>query len=113
MSNDPIKVIGGKVYYLERIALMPNSTLQVRLLDVSLADAPAKELAVQVTANAETVGLDFNLTYKLADVLNGHTYAISASITHDNQLVFTTTQQHQVELGVDYVKGQEVLVRRA
>lgn len=110
MNNEPVKSIGGKVHYFERIGLLPNSTLHVRLLDISLADAPAKELAVQVTPNAEKAGLDFNLTYKLADVLNGHTYAIRASITNDKILVFTTTQHHPVVLGVDHLTGQEVLV---
>lgn len=112
MSNEPVKTIGGKVHYLEKIGLLPNSTLHVCLQDVSLQDVAAKELAVQITPNAENVGLNFNLTYKLADVLPGHTYAISASITDEDRLIFTTTQQHRVELGVDYVKGQEVLVSR-
>jgi len=112
MSNEPVKTIGGKVHYLERIGLLPNSTLSVRLQDVSLADAPAKELAVQITPNAEKIGLDFNLTYKLADVLPGHTYAIRATLTHEDKLIFTTTQHHPVVLGVDYAKGQEVLISR-
>ncbi|POF42923.1 hypothetical protein B0D71_08475 [Pseudomonas laurylsulfativorans] len=110
MSSETVKTIGGKVHFLERIALTPNSTLHVRLLDVSLQDVVAKELAVQITPNAEKVGLNFNLTYKHADVLPGHTYAISASITLEDRLLFATTQQHPVELGVDYVKEQEVLV---
>lgn len=112
MSNEPVKTIGGKVHYLERIALMPDSTLHVRLLDVSLQDVAPKELAAQITPNAEKVGLNFNLKFRLADVLPGHTYAISASIVHEDRLVFTTTQQHRVELDGDYVKGQEVLVSR-
>ncbi|VVO93860.1 hypothetical protein PS838_02455 [Pseudomonas fluorescens] len=112
MSNEPVKTICGSVYYPERIGLLPNSTLHVHLLDISLADAPAKELAAQITSNAEKAGLHFNLTYKLSDVLSGHTYAIRADITCDNKLIYTTTQQHPVALGVDYVKGQEVLVSR-
>lgn len=112
MSNEPVKTLGGKVHYLERIGLPPNSTLHVHLLDISLAGARSKELAVQITPNAEKVGLGFNLTYKLSDVLSGHTYAIRADITCDNKLIYTTTQQHPVALGVDYVKGQEVLVSR-
>ena len=112
MNSQPVKTIDGKVHYFEKIGLLPNSTLHVCLQDVSLQDVAAKELAVQITPNAENVGLNFNLTYKLADVLPGHTYAINASITHEDRLIFTTTQQHRVELGVDYVKGQEVLVNR-
>ncbi|VVP73063.1 hypothetical protein PS918_01526 [Pseudomonas fluorescens] len=110
MSNESVKTIGGIVRYLQKSALPPNSTLYVSLRDVSLADAPAKELACQVTPHAETTGLNFNLTYNLADVLPGHTYAIWASIKTNDKLIFTTTQHHAVELGVDYVKGQEVLV---
>jgi len=106
------KEITGNVTYLEKIGLPLGSTLHVRLLDVSLQEVAAKELAVQITPNAENVGLNFNLIYKLADVLPGHTYAINASITHEDRLLFTTTQQHQVELGVEYVKEQEVLVSR-
>lgn len=110
MSNEPVKTIGGTVHYLQKIALLPNSTLYVSLQDISLADAPAKELAHQVTPHAETAGLGFNLVYTMADVVPGHSYAISASIKTGGRLVFTTTQRHSVELGVDYVKGQEVLV---
>ncbi len=106
------KEITGNVTYLEKVGLPLGSTLHVRLLDVSLQDVAAKELAVQITPNAENIGLNFNLIYKLADVLPGHTYAINASITHEDRLLFTTTQQHQVELGVEYVKEQEVLVSR-
>ncbi|MGO4308387.1 YbaY family lipoprotein [Pseudomonas sp. KB_15] len=110
MNNETVKTISGKVYYLPKIGLLPNSTLYVRLLDVSLQDVIAKELAVQITPNAEKTGLNFNLTYSFADVLPGHTYAISASITHEDRLIFATTQQHQVELGADHVEGQKVLV---
>ncbi|MDF9777135.1 YbaY family lipoprotein [Pseudomonas baetica] len=110
MSSETVKTISGKVHYLQRIALSPNSTLHVRLQDVSLQDVVAKELAVQIIPNAEKAGLNFNLTYSFADVLPGHTYAISASITHEDRLIFATTQHHRVELGADHVEEQEVLV---
>ena len=110
MSNEIVKTISGNVYYLARIGLLPGSTLHVSLLDVTLADVPAKELAVHVTSDASAAGLGFDLTYKLADVLPGHTYVISARITDNDQLIFVSKEQHQVVLGVDYVKGQEVLV---
>ena len=112
MSNEPVKTIGGTVHYPEKIALLPNSTLYVSLLDVSLADASAKELAHQVTPHAETAGLGFNLVYPMADVLPGHSYAISASIKTNGKLVFITAERHSVELGVDHVKGQKILVSR-
>jgi putative lipoprotein len=110
MSNEPVRTISGKVHYLERIALTPNSTLYVSLQDVSLADVPAKELALQVTSHAETAGLNFNLTYREADVLPGHSYAIRAQIKNKDALIYTTTQSHPVVLGVDHLQPQEVLV---
>ncbi|MCP2065773.1 YbaY family lipoprotein [Pseudomonas laurylsulfatiphila] len=116
MSNETVKTISGEVYYLERIALMSNSTLQVRLLDVSLQDVSSqvvfpKVLAVQKTPNAEKGGLKFSLTYSVADVLPGHTYAISATITHEHRLIFATLDPRLVDLGVDHVEEQEVRVR--
>ena len=110
MSNELLS-ISGKVYFLENTVLRRNSTLYVRLQDVSLQDVAAKELAVQITTNAEKAGLNFNLTYKLADVLPGHRYALSARINHEDHLHFISTQTHPVELGVDHVKEQEVLVQ--
>jgi len=110
MNNKTVKTISGRVHYLARMGLPPDSILEVSLLDVSLADAPARVLDVQVTPNARDAGLHFNLTYDLADVFSNHTYAISARITHNDQLIFYTTTQHQVVLGVDHLQGQEVLV---
>lgn len=110
MSNQPVRTISGTVRYLERIALAPNSTLYVSLQDVSLADVAAKELAHQVIPQAETAGLSFNLTYREADVLPGHSYAIHAQIKINDTLIYSTTQSHPVVLGVDHLRPQDVLV---
>ena len=40
------KTLRGSVSYVERIALPPDAILEVRLIDVSLADAPATTIAV-------------------------------------------------------------------
>ena len=110
MSSEPVISISGKVHYLSRIGLSPNTTLYVSLLDVTLADAPAKELAQQVIENAETTGLDFTLTCRPADTVPGHDYAISARITHNDRLIFATAKHHPVFLDVAYLQPQEVLV---
>jgi putative lipoprotein len=110
MSSEPVMIISGKVHYLEKIALAPNSTLYVQLLDVSLADIPTKELAWQIIPNAETAGLNFTLYYRQADVLPGHSYDISACIKVGDTLIFGTTQSHPVLLGPNALQSQEVLV---
>lgn len=110
MSNAYTKSISGTVHYLQKIGLAPNSTLQVSLQDVSVADAPAKQLATQVTRNAETAGLSFNLEYSTADILPGHTYAIRAQIETEGRLIFINTDHYPVELGVDYLQPLEIRV---
>jgi putative lipoprotein len=110
MSNENTLSLSGKVHYLERIALAPNSTLYVSLQDVSLADSPAKTLAAQVIPHAERMGLNFNLQYNAADVVPGQTYAISAKIETAGELVFTSTDHHPVELSANRPTPFEVLV---
>ncbi|MNN41065.1 hypothetical protein D3C76_903210 [compost metagenome] len=110
MNNENTKSINGTVHYLQRIGLAPNSTLQVSLEDVSLADAPARQLAVQVTRNAETAGLSFNLEYSTADIQPGHTYAIRAQIENEGRLIFINTERYPVELGVDYLQPLDIRV---
>ena len=111
MSSDYQMNISGEVRYLEKVALLPNSTLHVTLQDISLQDVPAKELASQTIRNAETTGLDFDLVYNTADVLDGHRYSVSAEIRTNGRLVFINTEHHLVELGVNYLKPIEILVQ--
>ena len=111
MSSEPVNTLEGRVHYLERIGLAANSTLYVFLEDVSLADAPAKELARCVIPNAETAGLNFELAYRPADDIPGHTYAIRARIETGDQLIFISTDNHPVELNAAYLQPLEILVR--
>lgn len=111
MSSEPVQILTGKVHYQERIGLLPNSTLYVLLEDVSLADAPARELARCVTHNAETAGLNFELVFAAASVIAGHTYAISARIETNGQLIFITTTHNGVQLDGKDPQPLEVLVR--
>ncbi|MFL1525909.1 YbaY family lipoprotein [Pseudomonas sp. O230] len=111
MNNDYEKSISGTVHFLLRIELPTHSTLYVNLLDVTCADAPAKELARQVIPHAKTTGLDFTLRYKMADVLPDHRYAIRARIETSEQVIFATTKDHTVQLGVDHLRPEDVIVR--
>ncbi|MVV51824.1 hypothetical protein EJA72_26810 [Pseudomonas sp. PB120] len=111
MTSEYEKSISGTVHYLIRIELPTNSTLHVSLLDVTSSNAPAKELAQQVILHAETTGLDFTLPYKVADVLPGHRYVIRARIETVEQVIFATTRDHAVELGVDHLRPEDVIVR--
>ena len=90
--------LDGEVFYLQRIALPPTATLTVSLQDVSLADAPAQTLAKQSGPVKGQVPLPFHLSYDPAEVKPGHTYAVSARIEDNGQLLFITTERNSVDL---------------
>ncbi|OZY41899.1 hypothetical protein CJF43_08860 [Pseudomonas fragi] len=90
--------LDGEVFYLQRIALPPTATLEVSLQDVSLADAPAVTLAKQSGPVKGQVPLPFHLTYDPAQIKPGHTYAISARIEENGQLLFINTERNSVDL---------------
>lgn len=111
MSNQLTRSLSGKVHYPAKILLDPNAILHVSLQDVTLVDAPAKELAQYITPDGDTNGwLNFSLTYREADVLPGHRYVIHAQIKLNNKVIMTTHHAHPVVLGVDHLQPQEVLV---
>ena len=58
--------VTGEVSYRERIALPPNAALTVRLLDVSLADAPETVVAEQTIDPAGQVPINFEIKFDSA-----------------------------------------------
>ncbi|WP_095077498.1 YbaY family lipoprotein [Pseudomonas sp. Irchel s3h17] len=102
-----------KAYYLERIALLPNSALYASLQDVSLADAPAREIAHCVIPDASEAGLCFEFSVPASAVIDGHSYAISVRIEANNELIFITQDRHSVDPCASYLQPLDILVRRA
>lgn len=86
----------GEVFYRERIALPPSARLSVSLEDVSW---PTPLGAVgqpdQITSQ---VPLAFHLEYDPKQVKPGHSYAVSARIELNGQLLFINTTRHSVKL---------------
>ncbi|MFZ6045049.1 YbaY family lipoprotein [Pseudomonas sp. CR3202] len=93
-----IRPLEGEVFYLQRIALPPSATLSVSLQDVSLADAPAVELARQQGPVKGQIPLTFRLDYDPAKVRPNHSYSVSARIELDGKLMFISTERHSVKL---------------
>jgi putative lipoprotein len=89
--------VTGTVSYLQRVALPTNAVIQVKLADVSLADAPAKIVAEQtINLGQRQVPVPFALNFDPAKIDPKHTYSVSAKITVDGQLWFTTDQPYPV-----------------
>jgi putative lipoprotein len=90
-------VVSGTVAYRERIAMPENAVLTMQLQDASLADAPANVIAEQkFTFAGHQVPLPFELHYDSTKIDPQHTYALSARITVNEQLMFMNTTTYRV-----------------
>ena len=89
--------VTGTVFYLPRIALPPNSVIEVELQDISRQDAAAIVLGKQtITSNGRQVPFQFEILYDPALVQEGNIYVIRAQIRADGQLLFTSTSGYAV-----------------
>lgn len=87
----------GTATYRTRQALPAGAVVDVRLVDISRADAPADVLARQVLVTAgEQVPLPFSVTYAPGAVQDRRRYAVQATIAIDGRVRFRTTSVHPV-----------------
>ncbi|PSJ22444.1 hypothetical protein CVH10_08035 [Halomonas sp. ND22Bw] len=97
------KTLEGVLEFVATDTPLPDDAqVTVSLLDVARADAPAttiSETTVDVTGNDP---VEFGLDYTTDQVDPGHAHAVRAEIRDDDgNLLWTTTQRHQVEVGPD------------
>ena len=86
--------VTGTVTYRPRIAMPPNAILEVTLVDVSRADAPAITLASQGMVFGERqVPIPFELVYNPDQIDPRYSYAVQARILVDGQLRFINTSR--------------------
>jgi putative lipoprotein len=90
-------MIAGEVTYRERIALLPDAALRVRLLDV-LPDKPAEVVAERTLRPSGNVPIRFELPYEAQRIDPAHTYAVDARLTSGNR-EWITIEQHKVLTG--------------
>jgi uncharacterized lipoprotein YbaY len=74
--------VTGTVTYLQRIALPDDSVVEVKLLDVSIADAEAVTISEQTIANPGQVPIPFELLYDPQDIDPRNTYSVQVRITN-------------------------------
>jgi putative lipoprotein len=92
----PPAIIRGEATYQEQVTLLSGARLEVRLLDISLADAAATVIAETIIENAGRPPYVFTLAYEPAQINERHLYAVRAVLTHEDQLLFTTDQVYPV-----------------
>jgi putative lipoprotein len=82
--------------YRERIALPPGAVAEVWLLDTSLADAPAVEIAYQKIEGPGNPPIPFALDYDASKIEERMQYGVRATIRHDGRLLFTSDTHYPV-----------------
>ncbi|MDP6823035.1 MAG: YbaY family lipoprotein [Dehalococcoidia bacterium] len=95
-DNVEMAHVTGTIAYLQRIALTPEASVVVKLLDVSRADAPSITLSEQVIDNPGQVPVEFDLPFDQAEIDSRFTYVVRAEIFEAGELVFTTTMSYPV-----------------
>ncbi len=89
-------MIRGTAAYRERIALPPGAVLEVRLEDISRADAPAELLASATIVTDRQVPIPFALAFDPARVNPAHRYTVRATLSLDGQVRWRTDTIHPV-----------------
>ena len=80
--------ITGTVSYRERIALLPQDEVEIKLLDVSRHDTPAAVIAKQNITPQRQVPVPFKISYDPAKINPTHRYAVQARILRNGQVRF-------------------------
>jgi uncharacterized lipoprotein YbaY len=84
--------VTGTVTYLQRVALPDDAVVEVKLLDVSLADAEAVTISEQTIVNPGQVPVAFELLYDPQDIDPRNTYSVQVRITNGaGDLIFINT----------------------
>jgi uncharacterized lipoprotein YbaY len=104
-------VLTGSVTYLERIALLPGSVVEVRILDVSRQDVAADVIGETIiTTQGENVPIPFSVSYDPTRIDERMTYAMSARILVGGELRWINTDHIPVLTNGNPTSGVEVLV---
>ncbi|BDM21323.1 YbaY family lipoprotein [Pseudomonas sp. LRP2-20] len=77
--------------------LPPSGQVQLSLLDVSLADAPAISLADLRLHCGGLMPINLQLTFDSSQIDPRHRYALSVRIEKDGQLLYINTRHHPIK----------------
>jgi putative lipoprotein len=100
LALDLVSAVTGTVTYRVRRALPPEAEIRVSLLDISLADAPARVIAEQVSGGGDgQVPLPFRIVFDPAEIETGRAYGLRATIMVGDRLLFTSTRAYPVITG--------------
>ena len=88
--------VTGTVSHRERIALTPDAVIEIKLVGISRADAPAITVGEQVIQNPGQVPIAFEIGYNADDIDERFTYAVQARIMEGDRLAFINDTAYHV-----------------
>lgn len=103
--------ITGTATYRERIALPPGAVLEVELLDISRADAPAGRIAAARIEVQGQVPIRFSLPFDPARIEQRGRYSVSARLLVRDQVAFRSDRVNPVLTGGAGREVEILLVR--
>lgn len=108
-----LEAVTGTLTYKERIALPDNARITVTLADVSKMDVTAEVISSQAfLADGKQVPFEYQLNFSRQEIVANHTYAVSARIEVDGQLLFITdTANHVLTDQDESIRKDLVLVK--
>ena len=88
--------VTGTITYRERMALSPDAVVEVKLSDVSRADAPAITVGEQTIENPGQVPINFEIEYDPDAIDERLTYSVQARIIEGGNLAFINDTAYSV-----------------
>lgn len=89
--------VTGKVFTQEKIGFPKNSVIEIKLVDISRQDAPARLISQQqINVQGQTNYLEFKLPYSAEKIDNRYTYAVQVKVFVNNQLTYITDKIYSV-----------------
>ena len=95
-SEPQMETIRGTLSYAEEIAMAPETTVTVRLLDVSKADAAASVIAETVFHKPGKPPVPFSISYDANKIEPGHRYSLKAELKEQKRLMFISDSAYPV-----------------
>ena len=96
-TAQPVSKVTGTVTYRQRIALGSDAVLEVKLLDVSRADAPSETMASQeIRLEGRQVPIAFEVQYDPTHIDPKNRYTIQARILEGGKPRFISQQAYPV-----------------
>lgn len=89
----------GTVFYRERMALPPDAVVEVKLVDVSRADAPSTTIGQTNVAAGSGTATPFEIEYDPSRIKAGNRYALQARIAASGTLLFINDTAYPVFTG--------------